>query len=90
MRTLALILVFALSLVSSSAFAASYQQIDGTIVDPILSRGGEVQPYTGSDLEPLANLNGVYLNGANLSSANLGAADLSSADPEPPARRWID
>ena len=35
MRTLALILISVLSLASSSAFAASYQQTNGTIVDPI-------------------------------------------------------
>ncbi len=37
MRLLALILMSAISLASSSAFAASYQQIDGTIIDPIQS-----------------------------------------------------
>ena len=36
MHKLALILISALSLASSSALAASYQQTDGTIVDPIL------------------------------------------------------
>jgi hypothetical protein len=45
MRMLALLLISALSLASSSAFAASYQQIAGTIVDPIQSVSGGNQPY---------------------------------------------
>ena len=61
MRMLALILISAISLVSSSAFAASYQQIDGTIVDPIQSVFGEGHSYSGINLEPGADLNNLNL-----------------------------
>jgi hypothetical protein len=74
MHKLALILFSALWLASSSAFAASYQQIDGTIVDPIQLVGGGDHPHSGSNLEP-----GAVLFGADLSNANLTGADLSNA-----------
>ena len=70
MRMLALILISALSLASSSAFAASYQLISGTIIDPIQYRGGGNHPHSGNNLEP----------GANLADANLFFADLTNAD----------
>ena len=79
MRTLFLMLFSTLSLASSSAFAASYQQVDGTIVDPIQRRTGGSHPYSGPNLEPFANLSGVDLVNAELIGANLTGADLSNA-----------
>ena len=73
MRTLALILISAISLASNSAFAASYQQNDGTIVDPIQSVFGGNLAYSGINLEW-----GAILNGANLTSAELHEAYLPS------------
>ena len=73
-RCFALISVFAvallltLSLSSSSAVAASYQQIGGAIVDPILETdeyGGGIHPYSGNNLEPNASLNGADLGRAH-------------------------
>ena len=75
MHKLALILISALSLASGSAFAASYQQIGGTIVDPILDTDGNVSTYAGPDLGP-----GAILTGANLFEANLAFAELTFAD----------
>ena len=82
MHRLALILISALSLASSSAFAASYQQIDGQIIDPIWHLGGFPHPYSGNNLEPGAYLNGAYLEYADLFRADLSGADLSLADLE--------
>ena len=78
MRTLALILFSALSLASSSAFASSYQQIDGTIVDPIQCGSGCVgdHPYSGINLEPGANLSSADLSGADLTSRTCPAQNL--------------
>jgi hypothetical protein len=85
MRMLALILISAISLASSSAFAASYQQNDGTIVDPIQFRsdidaGGDHNLYFGSNLEPFADLSGVNLVIADLTNANLTGAFLPAAN----------
>ena len=79
MRTLALLLISAISLASSSAFAASYQQRGGTIVDPIQSVFGGNLSYSGSNLEPSANLTDADLTDANLTGANLTNADLTGA-----------
>ena len=74
-------------LFSSAAFAASYQQVDGTIVDPIQSVFGGSISYSGNNLEPgavledadltNANLSGADLTNANLSGSNLSGANLS-------------
>jgi uncharacterized protein YjbI with pentapeptide repeats len=80
MRTLALILISAISLASSSAFAASYQQIDGTIVDPIQSQFGGSISYSGNNLEPGADLTNAILASAILNNANLTGANLTDAD----------
>ena len=77
---LALALLIALTL-PVSAFAASYQQIDGTIIDPIQDRFGGNHFYSGSNLEPGANLANANLANANLTSANLTNANLFSANP---------
>ena len=80
MRFLALLLISAISLASSSAFAASYQQNDGTIVDPIQSVFGGSISYSGSNLEPFAHLTSANLTGADLFNANLFNANLSNAE----------
>jgi hypothetical protein len=69
------ILVAVLVLVAGSAQAASYQQNNGAIVDPIQNTFGGNHSYSGSNLEP-----GAFLDFANLSSANLSSANLSGAD----------
>ena len=79
MRMLALLLISAISLASSSAFAASYQQIGGTIVDPIQSLSGGDHPYSGNNLEPFASLEFALLVSADLQSADLSNANLSNA-----------
>ena len=79
MLKLALILISALSLATSSAFAASYQQNDGTIIDPIQLRGGGDHPYSGNNLEPGATLSDAFLSAAILTNADLTAAFLSDA-----------
>ena len=68
------------SLVASGAQAASYVQIDGTVVDPIQSRLGGDLAYAGPNLEPKAYLQSADLSGANLTDADLREADLSDAD----------
>ena len=85
MRMLALLLISAISLASSSAFAASYQQRDETIVDPIQSVNGGNHFYSGINLEPFANLTDADLSDADLTNANLYfalliGANLSGAD----------
>jgi uncharacterized protein YjbI with pentapeptide repeats len=81
MHKLALILFSALSLASNSALAASYQQRNGTIVDPIQCLSGCVgdHPYSGNNLEPFADLSGANLAVADLTNANLTVANLSNA-----------
>jgi uncharacterized protein YjbI with pentapeptide repeats len=89
MRVLALSLLLALTL-SSSAFAASYQQTNGTIVDPIQNTFGGNHPYSGIDLAPLANprfadLSYAYLahmdqNGGDLVGSIFVGADLSESN----------
>ena len=62
-----------------SVDAASYQQMDGTIVDPIQSVYGGDLAYSGNDLEPLATLGYANLFGATLTNANLNNATLTYA-----------
>ena len=82
MRMLALILISAISLASSSAFAASYQYYahnfgpnfiycQSCIIDPIQNVFGGNHSYSGINLEPGANL-----TNANLSNAYLWEVDL--------------
>ena len=75
-RLLALLLISALSLASSSAFAASYQQTGGTIIDPIQSVFGGNHSYSGINLESGADLTFAELNDAVLVNANLTGAVL--------------
>ena len=69
MRRITLFLFAAL--VVTSVDAASYQKLDGTIVDPILDISGNPFPYAGSNLEPYVNLSDVDLAYADLFQANL-------------------
>ena len=68
------------TLVASSASAALYQKIDGTIVDPLQSVAGGDLPYAGNNLEPNANLSWADLSWADLSYADLTDANLSYAN----------
>ena len=60
--------------------AASYQETDGTIVDPILDTSGDSHSYRGSNLEPYTDLTNASLSRAVLADANLTSADLTRAD----------
>ena len=75
-----LVLAAVLVLVAGGAQASSYLQIGGTVVDPILTTSGAVHPYSGTNLQPGANLSYANLFGANLYYANLSNANLSNAD----------
>ena len=75
-----LVLALLLPLAPASAFAASYLQLDGLLIDPILNTSGAVHPYSGPNLEPSANLSFADLSAAQLSLADLSDADLSDAD----------
>jgi hypothetical protein len=77
MRRITLFLFAALAV--TSVDAASYQQIDGTIVNPILDTGGNVLAYSGNNLEASALLNHATLTDADLTGANLYDALLSYA-----------
>ena len=84
------VLAVGLVLMASSAQAASYQQTDGTIVDPIQSLLGGNHPYDGIDLIPAANPRGenldyadlyrIDLDGSDLLGASMIGADVSNAD----------
>ena len=80
MRMLALILISAISLASSSGFAASYSQNSGTIIDPIQNVFGGNHPYSGGDVQAYAGLVNANLGGADLFNADLFNADLSNAN----------
>ena len=64
MRTITLFLCAALAVTSIDA--ASYEQTDGTIVDPILDVHGNVHSYSGNNLEAGANLDSADLSGSIL------------------------
>ncbi len=75
-----LVLAAVLVLVAGGAQASSYLQIGGTVVDPILTMTGAVHPYSGTNLQPGANLSYANLFGANLYYANLSNANLDIAN----------
>ena len=85
-----LTLVLTALLTVSIVKGASYEKLDGTIVDPIVDRSGIAHSHSGPDLEPGADLPSADLSNAdlynadlynaNLSNANLSNADLSNAD----------
>lgn len=76
MRTIVGSLLMA-GLLANSAFAAWYQQTDGTNVDPILDIYGSVHGYSGPDLLP-----GGLLDYEDLSEADLTNADLQTTQLE--------
>ncbi len=80
-----LVLAAVLVLMASGAQASSYLQIGGTVVDPILTTSGAVHPYSGTNLQPdadllLANLTNANLTNATLTNATLFGAYLYGAD----------
>ncbi|MAG92483.1 MAG: hypothetical protein CMJ48_01850 [Planctomycetaceae bacterium] len=75
-----LVLAAVLVLMASGAQASSYLQIGGNVVDPIQTTFGAVHPYSGTNLQPNANLSDAYLSNANLSNANLYGAYLFFAN----------
>ena len=76
MRLVTLFLIAAFA--ASTVDAASYQKIDGTIVDPILNIIGGIHDYSGINLEPGADLSGAYRPYANLPYAELTGADRNA------------
>lgn len=66
---------------AASAFAASYQLLDGSVVDPIqcIPPPGGPHPYFGPGLQPSVNLFRRDLTNANLFNANRSNASLSGA-----------
>ncbi len=75
-----LVLAAVLVLMASGAQASSYLQIDETVIDPILTTSSAVHPYSGTNLQPGANLSYADLSDAYLSNANLAFAYLSDAN----------
>ena len=80
MRSVALVLVLIGVFVSQDVWAASYQRIDGTIVDPIQNTYGGDSAYSGPNLEPGADLYGAAFIETELRYANLSYANLSNAN----------
>ncbi len=77
------------SFVAQGAGAASYQKIDGTIVDPIRlceiydvdpAAPAPLHPYGGPNIAPATSLTGASLGSADLSQADLAGVDLSGAN----------
>ena len=79
-RSFSLAMVLAALLTGSVAEAASYQQRQGTIVDPILDNFWNTHSYSGPNLEPGANLYDADLSYANLFYADLRDANLPGAN----------
>lgn len=67
---------------AAAAFAASYQLLDGSVVDPIQSipPPGGPHPYFGPGLQPSVNLFRRDLTNANLFNASLSNAGLANAN----------
>lgn len=64
------------------ASAASYQQQNGTVIDPIQDIFGQAHAYGGPDLEPGVDLSQVDLRLADLDSADLAQSALVSSNLE--------
>jgi uncharacterized protein YjbI with pentapeptide repeats len=67
-------------LAQSVASAASYQQQNGTVIDPIQDIFLQTHDYVGPDLQSGVDLSGVDLRFADLDSANLVQSTLVSSD----------
>ena len=70
---------------TGSLWGASYQKTNDDIIDPILTRNGDVHVYSGSDLKSSVNIDHAYLKNAflreaDLENANMGHVDLRDAD----------
>ena len=74
-----LYLVLVISATSTSLSAAKYFKSPG-IYRNIKTTDGDPHPYSGSYVEPSADLRGVDLSGANLSYAYLFSANLNNAN----------
>ena len=75
-----LVLAAVLVLMAGGAQASSYLQLGGNVVDPILTTSGAVHWYSGTNLQPGANLADADLAYAYLTNANLGSSNLSYAN----------
>ena len=64
---------------SGPVWAASYEDIYGTVNDPIENICGGYSSYSGSNLQPGANLNDADLHYARMNTAWLYSADLTQA-----------
>ena len=62
------------------SFAASYEQRNGSVIDPILDIFSNVHGYTGAALEPSVSVAGADLSFADLDSADLAASTLKNAN----------
>jgi len=67
-------------LAADPGIAASYQQQNGSVVDPILDIFSNAHGYSGEDLGPAAVLVGADLAFADLDSADLESSVLSNAN----------
>jgi uncharacterized protein YjbI with pentapeptide repeats len=78
MRLVTLFLIAAFA--ASTVGGASYQKVDGTIVDPIMYTSPDwPHSYSGADLRPQATLRHADLTYANLYGTNLANANLNEA-----------
>ena len=65
---------------AAPSFAASYEQQNGSVIDPILDIFSNVHGYTGAALGPSVVAAGSDLSFADLDSADLAASTLSNAN----------
>lgn len=73
-------LLLGIWLAADPGFAASYQQQNGSVVDPIRDIFSNVHGYSGEDLGPTVVLTGADLSFADLDSADLESSVLSNAN----------
>jgi len=84
------LLVVAVTLLSGSIVqAASYQKTDGTVVDPIMHIYGGPHIYSGSNLEPEADLDSANLTDYSGGSPYYYGNTTFSNDYHPVANGWI-
>ena len=80
---LTIMITVALALLGDgNAWAASYQQRNGSVVDPVRDIFLNIHPYAGSRLKPGVNLDGAQLPFADLDSADLAGVSWVNADLE--------